>query len=359
MPPSSTLAPAAAPRPPRLPSPRGPLGEAVVTALDADPEGLSGSPEALGRATREDRLLTLWTLQELHRGGFAGVEDDAEDAPGVVALRRRLEQELEARLRGRWLSRAEPTESAQSAQSAQSAEPLGPAGPPPGAEPGTWAAEAIDGLVAADDGPSLARFVQRRATRAQALELLRLRSLYHLQESDPVAWLVPRLPVVAKAALVELQYDEYGAGDPARLHHHLFARGLEACGVDAAYAAHVDEAPVEILEQVTTVTMLGARRRLRGAALGHLAAFEATSCVPSRRMAQGLRRLGLPEEIGDYYREHVLADAVHEQLASRVICGALLEAEPQLADDVLFGAWTCLDLEARFAGRLLDRWAAS
>ena len=59
------------------------------------------------------------------------------------------------------------------------------------------------------------------------LELLRQRSVYHLKESDPSAFVVPRLPVRAKAALMALQFDEYGDGDPNRLHSHLFARGLE------------------------------------------------------------------------------------------------------------------------------------
>ena len=60
----------------------------------------------------------------------------------------------------------------------------------------------------------------------------------------------------------------------------------------------------------------------------------------------------------EYYTEHVEADAVHEQLAVRTICGSLLEDEPGLRDDVFFGAFTCLDLENRFAHRMLDAWAA-
>ena len=145
-----------------------------------------------------------------------------------------------------------------------------------------------------------------------------MRSIYHLKESDPTAWLVPRLAVRAKAALMELQYDEYGAGDPNRLHAHLFARGIEACGLRPEYGAYIDDVPLEVLEQNNAMSMFGLHRRLRGAALGHLAAFEATSSLPSRRMVAGLDRLGFPEEMIDYYAEHVEADAVHEQLAVRV-----------------------------------------
>jgi len=157
---------------------------------------------------------------------------------------------------------------------------------------------------------------------------------------------------------MELQYDEYGTGDPNRLHAHLYARGLEANGLRSEYGAYIDDVPTEVLEQNNAMSLFGLHRRLRGAALGHLAAFEATSSLPSRRMAQGLDRLGFSQEMIDYYDEHVEADAVHEQVAVRLICGSLLEVEPALTDDMFFGAFTCLDLEDRFAGAMLDRWAA-
>ena len=166
-------------------------------------------------------------------------------------------------------------------------------------------------------------------------------------------------PTAPKAALVELQYDEYGGGNPNRLHAHLFALGLEASGLRADPYAYIDDVPVEILELNNAMSLFGLHRRLRAAALGHLAAFEATSSLPSRRVAQGLARLDFPPEMIAYYEEHVEADAVHEQLAVRTICGALVEAEPQLVDDVVFGAFTCLDLEDRYARRMLDGWDAS
>src|SRR5215218_2159567 len=124
---------------------------------------------------------------------------------------------------------------------------------------------------------------------------------------------------------------------------------MEACGLSSTHGAYVDEVPWEILEQNNAMSLFGLHRRLRGAALGHLAAFEATSSMPSRRMAQGLERLELPQELVDYYLEHVEADAVHEQLAVRTVCGSVLELEPELVDDVFLGAFSCLDLEGRAA----------
>ncbi len=310
-----------------LPRPRGPLTEELLGALRSGSDDfytvLAATPTAVG----EDAALALWVLHELQYRGFAEVDDAREWDPQLLRLRGVLERDLEARLRSRFT-------------------------PPEGL---SFVTDFFDWLDR-QEGASVARHVHRAATYDQALELLRVRSVYHLKESDPVAWLVPRLGVRAKAALMELQYDEYGGGDPNRLHHHLFTEGLRASGVEASYDAHLDVVPLEALEQSNAVSLFGLHRRLRGAALGHLAAFEATSSLPSRRMAQGLERLGFPPEMVAYYTEHAEADAVHEQLAVRSIVGGLLEEEPELEQDVWFGAFTCLDLENRFARTMLARW---
>jgi hypothetical protein len=312
-----------------LPKPRGPLSEEIVAALD------TGRVDALdvGRVgDPDDAALALWLLDELCYRGFAGVDDRLEHEPALVAVRRALEDDLESRLRSRW--------------------------------PGIPAydgdvADALFAMIEEHDGPSVARYVQTDATADQVLELLRCRSLYHLKESDPVAWALPRLPVAPRAALAELQYDEYGAGRPDRLHAQLFADGMAAVGLDPAEGAYVEQAPLVVLEQNNAMSLFGLNRRLRGAAVGHLAAFEATSSLPCRRMAQGLDRLGMAAEMRAYYEEHVQADAVHEQLAVRAICAPLIEAEPDTEADVWLGAFSCLDLESRLASYLLQRWGVA
>ncbi|MEO6471467.1 MAG: iron-containing redox enzyme family protein [Aeromicrobium sp.] len=311
------------------PKPRGELSQSLFEALgtdSADWSMLLATP-----VTDDDDLhIALWTMYELSYHGFEDVDDSLEWDAGRLGVRRRLEAEFERTLRDRYT---------------------------PVTFEGAFD-QALFALIQDDDGPSLATFVRQHANREQALELLRHRSVYHLKESDPVVWVVPRLSVRVKAALMELQYDEYGCGDPNRLHSGLFARGIADSGLSPTYGAYVDDAPFEVLAQNNAMSMFGVHRRLRGAALGHLAAFEATSSLPSRKMAQGLTRLGFPESMVGYYNEHVEADAVHEQLAIRTICGTLVEDEPALTDDIQFGAFTCLDLEARFATRMQDEWAA-
>ena len=309
------------------PKARGPLSAAVVDALHgaARPQWDDVPP-----ADENDLQLSLWVLYELSFRGFEDVDAAREWDPHLLDLRGRLEGPLEQR----WRQRASATE-------------VGDPFP-----------DELMRLIEDHGGASLAGFVRREATRDQVLELMRWRSVYHLKEADPTSFTVPRLPVRAQAALAALQYDEYGGGDPARLHRHLFACGMSDAGLRPDEGAYVDDAPAIVLEQNNALSMFGLHRRLRGASSGHLAAFEATSSLPSRKMAGGIRRVGLPESLAAYYDEHVEADAVHEQLAVRLICGTLVEDEPETRADVVLGAFTCLDLENRFATWALDRWAA-
>jgi hypothetical protein len=314
----------------QVPQPRGPLTEELFSAFRLGSDDFYAVLAVAPTATGEDAALALWALHQLHYTGFDDVADELEWDPQLIRVRGLLERDLEARLRRR-------------------------VDVPSGLD---FTTDFFDWLDE-QDGPSLARFVHRDATVEQVEELLRVRSVYHLKEADPTAWVVPRLGPVAKAALMELQYDEYGDGDPNRLHHHLWARGIAACGIEPSVDAHIDLAPLEILEQNNALSMFGLQRRLRAAAIGHLAAFEATSSLPSRRMAQGLERLEMPQELIDYYCEHVEADAVHEQLAVRTIAGALLAEDPAAESDLWFGAAACLDLEDRTALAMFREWGVT
>lgn len=313
----------------RLPRSRGPLSDRLVRVLGSAP---APSARVLMPPERDphDDALSLWIIHELHYRGFDGVDDAWEWAPGLAEVRHELERELEERLRRAFDKVEVPTH-------------------------GDLVA-GLSALIDDHDGPSLSGHMARAASYEQTVELLRQRSIYHLKEADPTSWVVPRLEARPKAALLEVLFDEYGAGRADRVHQGLFARGLEAVGLCADYGHYVDGALLPVLEQNNTVSLFGLHRRLRGAALGHFAAFEATSSLPSRRLAQGLERLGMPGAMVAYYDEHVEADAVHEQLALRHVCGALVEEQPELREDVLFGAWACLELEARTSAALLESW---
>jgi hypothetical protein len=198
----------------------------------------------------------------------------------------------------------------------------------------------------------------KSGTLEQWREYLALRSVYHLKEGDPHTFAIPRLSGRAKAAMVEIQADEYGGGSPQRMHSELFAGLMRDLELDATYGALWNEAPAAAFASVNTMSLFGLHRRWRGAALGHLACVEMTSSEPSRRYSAGLRRLGFDERTTVFYDEHVEADAVHEQIAAVDMCGSLVAEEPGLLPDVLFGAACSLAMDGVAARHLLGAWEA-
>jgi Iron-containing redox enzyme len=312
-----------------LPQPRGPVTELLLDALPRPAAPLPAWPAA---GDDEDLQLALYLCFELHYRGLPGVDDRWEWEPSLLALRAELERRFEAELRA-----------------------AVPVPEPPAAGAMDLALRAIED---ADEAPSLSRHLERRGTLEQYLEFVIHRSAYQLKEADPHSWALPRLSGGPKAALVEIQADEYGGGDPQRIHAVLFARSMDALGLDSRYGAYVDRIPAVTLATVNLMSMFGLHRRLRGAIVGHLALFEMTSSVPNRRYAAGLRRLGLGPDATAFYDEHVVADAVHENVAAVDLAGGLAREEPALARDVLWGAAALLELEGRFARHLLGAWHA-
>ncbi len=317
----------------RLPEPRGAMSEWLVAALRRQPDEVEiPAGVAVGRdvATDEDLQLSLYLCYELHYRGFDEVDEGWEWHPGLLRFRAELEKRLTA-----WLRATVPVPELTS--------------PVP---------QALAELVAAEDGPSLAGHLQRRATLAQFREFVIHRSVYHLKEADPHTWAIPRLAGKAKAALVEIQADEYGGGRPERMHATLFAATMRELDLDDEYGAYVDDVPALTLATSNVMSMFGLHRSWRGAIAGHLAALEMTSSLPNRRYGNGLRRLGGGPAATRFFDEHVAADAVHEQVAAHDLCGALVADEPRLGPDVLFGAACALALDRLFAEHVLSRWSA-
>jgi hypothetical protein len=279
--------------------------------------------------TDDDLQLALYLCYELHYRGLPGVDERWEWEPSLLALRRAWEQRFEAAL-------------------------LVAVGEPRAPEEDMDLA--LRAIVDADDGPSLSRHLEREGTLDQVLEFVVHRSAYQLKEADPHSWAIPRLSGGPKAALVEVQADEYGGGRPERIHAELFAVTMEELGLDRTYGAYLDHLPGVTLATVNLMSLLGLHRRWRGAIAGHLAAFEMTSSLPNRRYGDALRRLGFGERATDFFDEHVEADAVHENVAAVDLAGGLARQEPALAADVLWGARALIDVEARWACHLLESW---
>lgn len=317
-----------------LPTPRGPRSAALMTALRAGigHAGLPAFADPEDPLEDDDLQQALYLCYELHYRGIVGVEPDLEWDPRVLSFRAQLEKPFERALR----------------RATGSVQPM--------TAPARVVTDALLELAVRDARPSLSRYLAREASVDEFREFVKHRSLYTLKEADPHSFVIARLTGAVKSALLEIQADEYGAGRPDRMHSSIFARTMRGLGLDDSYGAYLDEMPGSTLATINLVSYLSLHRRLRGAAMGHLALFELTSSVANRRYGNGLRRLGFGPEVTDYYDEHVEADAVHDMIATHDVVGQLVREEPALAGDALFGARALALLEDRFADHLLGAW---
>jgi hypothetical protein len=320
---------------PTLPTAVGPLSAAVLEVVagrpprhvlhrvdapmaDADPYGL-------------DLQLALHVCYELHYRGFAGVDGRWEWNPGLLHLRAALEERFEDALH-REVGEPGEGETASAEMAELSIEPI--------------------------NGEGLSYFLRDEGTWEQMREYFVHRSIYHLKEADPHAWLIPRLTGHAKAAFVAVEFDEYGGGHGDRLHQKLFADLLAAARLDSGYLSYLNHVPAESLTVVNLMSMFGLHRVWRGAAVGHFASTEITSPPGSYRLVQALERMKAPTACVRFYAEHVEADAVHEQVVRTDVVGDLVAQEPQLDRDVVFGIRARDLVEERLSAHMMKSWVS-
>jgi hypothetical protein len=312
-----------------LPQPRGTLSAFLIDALRSEPGAASIAwPTVEDGPLGEDLQLSLHVCYELHYQGFRQVSPDWEWDPELLRLRGELERSflegMRARVRG--------GDDADSELNALLVEPA--------------------------DDTGISRWLAEQGTWWEMREYFVHRSIYHHKEADPYAWVIPRLHGRAKAALVAVEYDEFGAGREERVHSRLFVDLLEGAGLEEGYLHYLDQVPAPMLAIVNMMSLFGLHRRLRGALVGHFAAAETASAPGARLMVRALERMSAPQPCVFFYGEHVEADAVHEQMMRRDVVGGLLENQPALAADVVLGIQATELLEGRLTEHLRLAWDA-
>ena len=320
---------------PSLPLAVGPLSATVLDILRSGRPALHARPIDLPVSEADpyglDLQLALCVCYELHYRGFDGVDPRWEWNPALLAVRGRLEEAFLSAVRHQ-VGEIAPDETAADEMEALSIEPA--------------------------DGQGPSYYLRDEGTWAQMREYFVHRSLYHLKEGDPHAFAIPRLIGGAKASFVAVEFDEYGGGRGPRVHQQLFADLMDAAGLDSSYLRYVNDVPADALASVNLMSLFGLHRRLRGAAIGHFASTEITSSPGARRLVDALERLGAPEPCIGFYREHVEADAVHEQVVRTDVVGDLVSREPHLDRDVVFGIRARDVVEDRLADHVMACWAA-
>lgn len=316
-----------------LPEARGPLSHFLLSHLVQAPHKLESWPHGEDDPLDgDDWQLALYLCYELHYRGLAGVDEQWEWEPSLLAFRRELEDGFTRRL----------------------IDLVGPSQAPGG---GDIAAQ-LRRICESSEGRSLSSYMAEQGSLEQMREFAIHRSAYQLKEADPHTWCIPRLTGGAKAAMVHIQADEYGQGVERDMHATLFALTMREIGLDATYGAYLEVLPGTTLATVNLPTMFGLQRRWRGALVGHLAVFEMTSVEPMGRYSMALRRLGYGPWARHFYEVHVVADANHQSVAAHDLAGGLAVQEPQLVGDILFGARTVMALEGRLSEHLMTSWEA-
>jgi hypothetical protein len=328
-----------APRPVRtpgrhLPCPRpqarGPVSAFVLEHLASPPHDLPAWPTpADDPLDGDDTHLALYLIYELSYRGVEGADERWEWHPDLLRLRAELEDRFTTALQALV-----------------------------GELPDVDDVPGFLQTLCTDDGEG--RSVSRHCEHAGTLEQLREQAIHRtpwqLKEADPHSWAIPRLGGRPKAALVEIQADEYGDGVDEDVHAELYALTLEQLGLDASPNVYLDLLPGVTLATVNLVSMFGLHRRWLGAVVGHLAVFEMSSVTTMARYATALRRLGFGPWACLFYDTHVVADATHQTIAAYELAGGLVEQEPRRAPDVVFGALALCKLEGRFTDLVLGAW---
>lgn len=281
--------------------------------------------------TGTDSHLALHCCYELFHDGYHDVADRWEWEPGLLRVRRRLEDRFLTALRGEHRPSLPDAE-----------QPIGTA--------------LRQAIASGPPSPSPSRYLAEEGSIDELRELLIHRSIYQRKEADAHTFGIPRLRGAAKSAMVMIQADEYGAGRPGRTHAELFATTMERLDLDPTPGAYIDSVPGVTLATDNLASMFGLHRALRGALVGHLAIFEMTSVTPMGRYAVAIRRLTGDDRAAEFYQVHVDADAEHEVIAANDLAAGLLREEPALADDLIFGAQALMRVEARMATHLVTAW---
>lgn len=325
----------------RLPAPRGPISTELFAGLLGVPGPLStrlGEPVAalpgstVDARADDDIQISLFACYGMSYDGFDDVNECWEWQPSVLTVRGGLEAVFE---RDFLADMRLPDE-------------LGPDDVP------AYLME----VCAPGHLGTLPKYVHRNATLDQFRELVIHRSIDNLHEGDAHTWAIPKVHGRSKSALIEIQADEYGGGMPGRSHAELYSYLMSELDLDAAYGAYIEHIPAVTIAICNLRSFFGLHRRWRGALLGNLAVTEIGSSLTNRHHSEALSRLGASEKARWFHDEHVLADAVHEQLAAHDMCGSFARDYPHEWERVIVGALATLGVRELFARTVTTAWAS-
>lgn len=321
--PGSTAARPRRAHPTPLPRPRGPVSGALRTLLTGPPTqdvgalvnsrmaDLWSTPDDVPwwRAG-DDAALALVYLTELHRRGLEGVDDRWEGSPLLATARWTLSGPIRRGL-----------------------ERLAEADDAPAHPTGCGVVRLVVALVAHASTPSPSAVA---GGCREILELeVTLTAVQRLRERDAHATLLPSLAGAPRRLLAQtLAMAPSADVDDER---EAVAAVLHGLGLSDRTGSLLDTLPGAALWRVAVLDHLVTHRSSRASALGWLAAADALAAAGRFVTGDALRRHGLGTATARAWDEGVIGRMATLEAAER-----LVDAEPQLAADVLLGARACV-----------------
>jgi hypothetical protein len=321
--------------------PAQPPKPTLVRRLDAALLGDGRALDALANAEpvdAHDAAVSLLAVHDLHVAPLEQLDARVrwQHHPAVAALKCRLEEDFLERLDRR--DRAHPC-------------------PLPDRAPA-----ALRALGVLDQVPEVYRFVAEDAGYDELVDFLTLEGGPDGGFDDLVAACQIGLDGEPKLELARNYWDEMGNGEAADIHTELHRRLSRALGITAVPRS---EQPLEALERSVLSSLLATNRGLQPEMVGALGLIELQAGPRCRKVLEGLRRVGAPDDAFPFYEVHAAVDPKHGKDWVDHVVTPLADADVWAEGMVRGARWRWLVNDAFFramADRLApagaDRWAS-
>lgn len=196
----------------------------------------------------------------------------------------------------------------------------------------TW----FEALAASGPGQHHALFdwLAEHATRRQLRLFLAQEAAGEAGFEDLLAYTQVKLPEQAKLECARNFWDEMGHGRAAAMHGPMLARVVSDLDLRPA----IDSTVWESLALNNTMVGLATTRRYAYQSIGALGAIELTAPDRARKVALGMKRLGLDARTRAYFELHAVLDVVHARSWIAEVIRPLIEATPACARFIAEGA---------------------
>ena len=160
---------------------------------------------------------------------------------------------------------------------------------------------------------------------------------------DLVAMTQVKMTERAKLELARNYWDEMGRGNAKGMHGPMLGLLAEAIGATPA----IEDTVWESLLLANAMTAMATRREYAWHSIGALGVIELTAPARAKRVADGLRRLGVSGKHRHYFDLHAVLDVKHSEAWNREVIAPLVAEDPSRARFIAEGALIRLSCGAR------------